>query len=240
MSHPRVRYGLWTEISKDWTERTRELAEPHDVTRVCDVGGGARPALPLRLVQASGLEYSVVDLSPTELAKAPKGYKKIVADATGPRFDLGPYDLVLTRSFGEHVRAPARLHADVLSVLRPGGRALHLFPTLYAPPFVFNRVVPDQLARRVLLRLSPERASEGRHGKFPAFYRWCRGPSRRQLRRFQSIGFEIEEYKGYFGHGYYDWIPGARPIEEKIARALCQRRLPALTAYAMVVLRKPG
>lgn len=239
MSDPRVRYGLWTEVSKDWGDRARGLARAQGVARICDVGGGARPALSLHFLRDNGLQYSIVDVSPTELAKAPEGYEKILADASGPQLDLGPYDLVLTQFLCEHIRAPARFHANLLSLLRPGGRALHLFPTLYAPPFVFNRAMPEGLTERVLLRLSPDRASEGRRRKFPAFYRWCRGPSRRQLRRFDRIGFEVQDYVGYFGHDYYNWLPGGKYVEKKIASALSRRPVPAVTAYAIVVLRKP-
>lgn len=240
MSYPRVRYGLWTDAWNDYGARARELAQAQAITRVCDLGGGADPALPLDFLRENDVEYSIVDVSAEELAKAPAGYAKVLADATAPQVALGPYDLVLSQFLGEHVPTPARLHANVLSWLRPGGRALHFFPTLYAPPFVFNRVMPERLSELLLLRIQPQRHSEGRHGKFPALYRWCRGPTRRQLRRFERIGYEIEEYVGYFGHPYYDRLPGARRIETRIASALSRCPVPALTAYAIVVLQKPA
>ena len=115
-----------------------------------------------------------------------------------------------------------------------GGYAVHFFPTLWALPFVLNCVLAERLAKPVLLSIRPQHA----HSKFPAYYRWCRGPTRRQRERLESVGFQVERYDGYFGHSYYGAVGPLQAAENALAHALVRHPVPALTAYALVVLRK--
>lgn len=213
----------------------RDLVAGGGVRRVCDVGGGANPLLPIDFVKANGLDYVVLDISREELDKAPDGYGKFEADACSPEFSAGePFDLVVSRFVAEHVHRPDLFHRNVHRALVDGGYAVHFFPTLWALPFILNRALPDWFARRLLLRNHPGRA----HNKFRAYYRWCRGPTRRQCGRFERAGFVIEQYVGYFGHSYYDFVGPLQAAEDIFARALTQHPAPALTSYALVVLRR--
>ena len=114
-----------------------------------------------------------------------------------------PVDIVASAFVAEHLPSPEAFHLNVLKMLRPGGVALPLFPTLYVLPFVLNRTLPASTTDRVLARFQRFRESEGNDGKFTAYYRWCRGPAERQLHRLRDIGHEVVAYRGYFGHGYY-------------------------------------
>ena len=212
------------------------------VTSVCEVGGGARPALPLDAVREAGVAYTVMDVSGEELAKAPEGYEKVQADLTAPGFSTPKrYDLVFSKMVVEHVQAPEQFHRNVFGMLSPGGRAFHFFPTLYSPPILVNHLLPERLSEAILHRVQPGmRDAAGDHGKFPPFYRWCRGPTRAQLRRFESVGFEVEEYVGYFGHVYYRRLPPLQRLSDRIAERLVRHPVPALTTYAQVVLRRPA
>jgi len=207
---------------------------------VADLGGGANPLLDLPFVQAHELEYSVIDISPAELAKHPDAYRSVVADlCSHPPPDI-ELDLAFSRTVCEHLPDPERFHRNVYAMLRPGGRAVHIFPTVYAPPFAVNRLLPEPIAAALLTRLQMDRDFEGDKGKFAALYRWCRGPTRRQLARFREIGFDVASYRGYFGHGYYDRVPMLRALNDRIAQGLVRRPVPALTSYAAVELVKPG
>ena len=81
--------------------------------------------------------------------------------------------------------------------------------------------------------------TQGEHAKFRAYYRWCRGPTRRQLRRLESVGFQVLDYVGYFGHGYFGPLKPLDRVEQALSHALVRRPLPALTSYATVTLRRP-
>src|SRR5690348_12690968 len=121
---------LFDEIVEDITRRD-------DVTRVCDVGGGANPALPLDVIDAHALDYVLLDVSPEELAKAPAGYRtRVQSVLDAPQEADGQYDLILSKSVIEHFEDPVRLHSILFRMVAPGGWAVHLFPTLYALPFV--------------------------------------------------------------------------------------------------------
>lgn len=205
---------------------------------VCEIGGGANPLLPRAERERLGLTYTVVDIDPLELAKASPDVVKVQLDITSAPL-AASFDVVISKQLAEHVRDPLAMHRNVWAMLRPGGRAIHFFPTLYAAPFVVNRLVPERMASTLLIALQPHRVSSGSHGKFPAHYRWCRGPTGRQLRRLRSTGFEVEDYIAGFGHGYYARAPLLQRIENAKARMLVRRPLAQLTSYAIVVLRRP-
>lgn len=213
--------------------------------RVLELGGGANPTLPLDFVQREGIEYTVLDISPVELAKAPSGYRKVCCDIGAYDMAIGEqeggYDLIFSKMLAEHVRNGEQMHRNVLRLLAPGGKAVHYFPTLYAPPFVLNRIIPETLADRLLQWLEPGREKEGNKGKFPAYYSWCRGPTKRQLRRLRSLGYDIEEYVGFFGHNvYYRRIPVVRGMHRRLCDWLVDHPVPGLTSSVYVALAKPA
>lgn len=228
-----------------WSDFPRDLAalvgQP-DVTDVCELGGGANPAISVQDVLALGLNYTVADIAEGELAKAPDGYKKVLLDVASRKVPIeNAFDLIFSKMLAEHVESGAQFHRNVLQMLRPGGMALHFFPTLYAPPFVLNRLIPESWSSRVLSTLQKHRAKTGRQGKFPAYYSWCRGPTTKQIRRFTSLGYEIVRYHGYFGHdGYYRRLPVAGRLHRGIARFLVRHPRAELTSFAVVLLRKPS
>src|SRR5271166_2674096 len=171
--------------------------------RFCDVGGGANPIVSTRKIEQLGLEYVLLDDSAEELEKAPAEYRKFqgnILDAGRIRTlldDGGPFDVVASRWTAEHMPDGRAFHEQVFAMLRPGGAAVHLFPTLYSPPFLVNRLLPDSLAAGILNRSGRGgRTSEGLHAKFPSYYSWCRGPGRRQIERLESVGFTVERYTG--------------------------------------------
>jgi SAM-dependent methyltransferase len=228
-----------SEAAWSFEEVARDLITTSGSRTVCELGAGANPAVPRDLVDERGLELVLVDVSEEELAKAPDGYRKVVADASAEGFELpGSFDLVLSRTVAEHVENAETFHTNVHRMLEDGGRALHFFPTLYALPFVVNRLLPEWAGGRLLSLIQSGREQEGRHGKFPAHYRWCRGPTRHQIRRFERIGFEVERYVGYFGHHYYDRIPPLQRLVDGSADLLVRHPFPLFTSYAQVVLRK--
>jgi SAM-dependent methyltransferase len=208
--------------------------------RICDVGAGAKPSIGLGMVQRYDLDYLILDASQDELDRAPAGYRMLQADILDSQAISeevsrdGPFDAVFSRWTAEHIPDGRRFHEAVFSMLRPGGRAVHMFPTLYTPPFVVNRLLAEGLSRRLLFRVYPEREV-----KFPALYSWCRGPTRRQLRRLEHVGFSIEHYFGFFGHNFYASIRPLHRAQQLLTRTLIEHPVPQLTSFALVVLRRP-
>lgn len=235
-----VRYGPSEEAWNGFHKSVRKRVEDHGFVRICEIGAGANPSFPLEFVHERGLAYSVLDISESELAKAPDGYYKVVADISAPGLDnIGPFDLMFSVMLAEHVRDGRAFHENVFRLLAPGGMACHFFPTLFAPPFLVNRLIPETLADRLLNAFAPR--DKYRNAKFPAFYSWCRGPSRAQVARLERLGYDVVDYAGLYGHdGYYARIPPVRKLSARMAKYLIGHPRPLLTSYATVVLRKPA
>jgi len=212
---------------------------------VLEIGSGANPTLGPDDVRALGVTYTTNDILESELAKAGPGYETLCLDiAAAGEQDLpaGAFDFVFSRMVNEHVADGERYYRNVFELLAPGGTTVHCFSTLYALPFVVNRVVPERVARRILHIITPRDYYQ--QDKFQAHYSWSRGPTRRAIARLHSIGFEVVEYRGFFGHPYYNNYPTLlrplRALEERKAAWLRRHPIPELTSYAVVVLRKPA
>jgi SAM-dependent methyltransferase len=233
-----VTYGPSDPVWKSYSLELQRIVEERGLTRVCDVGGGANPVLADAFISNRKLQYTVLDISQEELDKAPAQYRKRCQDITAEVPEVGAYDLVFTQMLAEHVKDGRALHQNVYAMLAPGGMAVHFFPTMYAPPFVVNRLVPERLAGWLLDLISPR--DKYQNAKFPAYYDWCRGPTKRMLQRLESIGYEVVEYRGLYGHGgYYRRLPLLLAAHKAFCRLLTRLQVPQLTSFAFVVLRKP-
>lgn len=243
-----LHYGLSCDADALFDSTLRRVASTPNVRRVCEIGGGANPALDIDFVREHDLKYTIADISAEELEKAPAGYHKVQADISRPDHGISDrFDLVFSVWCAEHVPDGEAFHRHVFDLLDDGGIALHLFPTMYSPPFVVNRLMPESFSNRVLQWFQPHREPDGNHAKFPAYYQWCRGPSTKQIRRLKNIGFEVEEYNAFFGHsgrvafgaGYLDRVAPLCQLHERICQFLLRHPVPSLTTIAFVVLRKP-
>lgn len=205
----------------------------HDI---CDIGGGRTPLLWPKEVAALGVEYTLIDVSPDELELAPAGHHTLCMDVTAP---LDPahrqrFDLIFSKFVAEHVPDGPAMHRNILSMLRPGGHAFHLFPTLYHPAFVVNRLLPMHLTDRL------RNAMTGvRYPKFPAVYSMCRGPSPSRIAAFEAMGYEVVEYTGFYGTPYLGRIPIVNRADHALSAWLARRRVRDLTSYAYLLLRRP-
>jgi len=234
---PSVSFG---HSSVAWSEHLsylRRLLEQHQVSGLCELGAGANPALELHETNSRGLEYTLLDISAAELAKAPAGFRKVQADLCDRKLKLDEqFDFVFSRMLLEHVTDARQFHANVWRMLRPGGVAFHFFPTLYSPVFLANRLIRPAWSERLLRALAPR--DPQREKKFAAYYQWCQGPSPRQILRYGELGYDVLAYQGFFGHGYYARIPLIGRLHRVVSEWLVAHPLPALTSYAYLVLKR--
>ena len=235
---PEVQYAHHTAVIDLFHDELNRITDRGGL-RVCDIGGGAKPVVNVRRVERQALDYVVLDIDEKELALAPAEYEKLAGDIlekdTVERLlaQGGQLDLVISRWAAEHMRDGRAFHEHVFSLLRPGGLAVHLFPTLYAVPFTVNRVLPDGLSDRMLFGMTE------RTVKFPAHYSWCRGPTSAQLARLRGAGYEVDRYVGFFGHAFYQRLAPLEALHRRAVARLLRHPRPALTAFALAVLKRP-
>ena len=197
-----------------FADQVANLVETTAARDLGELGGGANPTMSLLEGGNTGRSLTVLDVSSAELAKAPDNVVKIEADLCAPEPPVSEaFDLLFSRMLCEHVTDGGAFHRNCFEALRPGGLAVHFFPAATALPFALNRAMPERASQRLLEIAFPDRRQGGRHGKFPARYRWCWGPTGPQLDRYRSVGFELVSYQVGLGHHYYDRIPMIRNLE---------------------------
>jgi hypothetical protein len=218
----------------------QSIIEANGCRNILEVGSGANPTLSADYVHANSLNYVTSDSIEGELEKAPPAFRRMVLDLSEK---IAPslresFDCVFARMVGEHIRDGALYHTNIFEALRPGGLAVHCMSCLGCLPFLANRILPDGASARMLQSFNPR--NEVQHGKFKAYYSWASGPSRNMVNRFRSIGFEIVEYIGVFGHPYYARrLPLLHHLEVMKSNLLVRHPIPQLCSYATVILRKP-
>lgn len=233
-----ISYRNTDEAWQGFSPFLEEIIRRQDLNRVCEIGGGANPALPVDFIKEHRLKYTILDISKDELDKAPDEYNKLHADITDPTLELNEkYDLIFSKMLAEHVSDGFIFHKNVFKLLSDRGYAFHFFPTLYAPPFVLNFILPESLSNNILKVFSPR--DKYKQGKFPAHYSWCRGPTRKQIKKFQEMGYRVEKYLGFYGHDfYYQKMGPIKKIHELISNYLTNHPVSYLTSFAYVLLRK--
>jgi SAM-dependent methyltransferase len=210
---------------------------------VADLGGGANPMLGEEFVAQNGIDYTVLDISAAELAKAPAYCRKIQVDITAPESEFkckvgeNRFDLVFSHMFLEHVRSPLIAHRNIYSALKPGGVAIHLFPSANNLPLAVNRLIPDGLTQAIVRIMQPHRDLSGVQGKFPAYYAMCGSPTRRMHRKFEALGYKVVRHTGFIGHAYYRRLPLLRKLEARMRPVLAKAGIP-MTGAMLLILQK--
>lgn len=234
-----ISYGRSEDAWDGYERYITERIQRHNIRRVCEIGGGANPLLNPDFIAQHGISYSILDISEMELDKAPADYDKIIADIAARDFALDKkFDLVFSRMLAEHIPNAEWFHRNVYGMLTSEGLAIHFFPTLYTLPFLVNRMVPEHVADTLLRIFVPDR-DRYRYAKFPAYYRWCRGPVPGQIGKFNALGYEVVEYKGFFGHrDYYNSLRILMYLHDIKTQYLLRNPHPFFTSYAYAVLKK--
>lgn len=206
---------------------------------VLEVGGGRFPLFAPEEVPPEVGAYIVNDISAAELGRLPAGYRQLHADICSPEIAGGQADLVFSQMVAEHVRDGRAFHANIHRILKPGGVAFHFIPTLYTPPLVLNRLLPERLTHFLLGYFLPERKDEA-IPKFPAYYSLCRGPSRRMRRIFHELGYQDFEIRMFYGHGYFSKFPVIRELDDWLTRWAANRDFFWLGTCAFLKVVKPS
>jgi SAM-dependent methyltransferase len=225
----------WLDALDEYESTLRAIVAKYPDADLLELGGGRWPAFRLAQFPDSVRSYTVNDISEQELYLLPDGYDAACFDVIGDASAFqGRYDVVFSRFLAEHVSDGRAMHRNVYQVLKPGGAAFHLIPTLYALPFVINRLLPERLGRMVL-SMSPSRDISP---KFPAFYSYCRGDGPAMRRMFEEIGYRSVEIRNFYGHSYYERIPGVRGAERWFSAIASRKNWWWCSSYAYLIAYK--
>lgn len=222
----------WDTAMMGYGDRLKEVVARYPQADLLELGAGRYPSFRISEMPATIRSYTVNDISEAELALLPEGYRKACFDVSGDASNFrNTYDVVFSRFLAEHVPDGPAMHRNVFSVLREGGTAFHLIPTLYALPFVINKLLPEKLTHKLLEKLSPRRAISP---KFPAYYSACYANPGKMERLLRGIGYREVEVTPFYGHFYYEKIPGLKEIHEQFSALAASRDWTSLASYAYI------
>lgn len=218
------------------------MASQFGLRRICEIGGGRDPLFTQAQAADAGIEFIVNDIDAGELALTPPGLKTahfdIAGDLTEPDAVRGSYDMMVSRMVFEHIDGVEQAWRNIHALLAPGGVALAFFPTLWAPVFALNHILPENASRAIVHALFPARRDGGGDPKFPALYDWCRGSPALLTPMLNRAGFGDVHVQRFWGHGYFDRMPGLKQLDHAFNALAARIGWNLVTTYAYVVVRK--
>ncbi|BDV33059.1 class I SAM-dependent methyltransferase [Methylocystis iwaonis] len=219
-----------------------EIARQKGLKRHLEIGGGRDPLFLPDEIVTLGFDVTLNDISARELSLAPAGYSTVVCDIAGKdaKAILGPerYDIAYSRMVMEHVPDVASMWENIAYTLAPGGVAFSFFPTLYAPPYVLNRLIPEKISRWMLETVFPDRKDDGDNPKFPAYYDHCFSDESKILPILKRAGFSEVVVLPFWGYSYFWKFPGIKQLDAAFTNIARKRQWRAFSSFAYVIATK--
>jgi SAM-dependent methyltransferase len=225
----------------NYTRVIRHLAATYGARRLLEIGGGRSPHFAPAELADMGVELTVNDISANELVRLPVVYRTACFDVAGDLSKSGvqpnTYDLAFSKMVFEHVEDGERAWRNLHEILAPGGVGIAFLPTLFALPFVLNKLLPDAIAERLIKLVNNERNDEtspvfpARYSKSYAIERWLRP-------MFGKIGYRDVMIVPFYGHVYYRRFPIVRDIHAQFTKLARAKDWRLFTSYAYIVVRK--
>jgi SAM-dependent methyltransferase len=222
-------------------EQCRESGRQESgAVRLLEIGGGRSPLLTPAEAAEAGIELTVNDIDARELAQAPESFEKAQFDISGDIHSTweGSFDLVISRMVFGHLRDARRGWANVLRLLAPGGVALAFHPTLYAPPFLINRLMPEEFAARIRRRFFPDRHDGDGAKKFPARYEMGFSDPAKIEPILKRLGYSEVLVAPFWRHGHFRHIPLLREADDALQDFAEKRDWRKLSTYAYTLARR--
>jgi 2-polyprenyl-3-methyl-5-hydroxy-6-metoxy-1,4-benzoquinol methylase len=201
---------------------------------VLEIGAGANPSISQELADQFDINYFIQDIDSEELRKV-KGYHFTILHQSIDTIE-GQYDLIISKMVLEHTPNPLSFHQNIHRLLKPDGKAIHFFATLYNIASITNVILPDFLSRRLLKKVTSRDLDQ--HDKFKAYYRKCTGPTQSTINFYSSLNFQIVQFIGYCGHNYFWKYPFLYSLEKAWSKLLVKRQNPWLCSNAIIEICK--
>ena len=170
--------------------------------KIYDVGGGKQPFVSLEKKTANQMTVVGIDISATELARAPAGaYDESVCADIADYQGRGDGDIVICQAVLEHVQNTEGAMQSIASILKPGGRALIFVPSRNAVFARLNLLLPQTLKQKILFAVYPStRAAQG----FPSYYHRCTPNDLVAMAKTNGMTLETGRY--YYISSYFSFL----------------------------------
>jgi SAM-dependent methyltransferase len=238
-----TRMSIGRDAEASWAcfrETVTTLVRATQANSVLELGGGRFPFFSSDEAHALGVDFTINDISQDELNLAPNGFKTACFDVASPlpsQIQVDEYDVIFSRMVLEHVRDGRMAWANMLRLLRPNGIAFAFVPTLFSPPFVINRLIPDTIGSRILRMIDPHR-TPGEVPKFPAYYKLCRGRESYVTNELLKIGFLDARVLPFFGTPYFPAVPLLDRLFASFDSVVKKYEIQTFSSYAYIFARK--
>lgn len=210
------------------------VADVHQPQSLLEIGAGRNPLL-AEFAASRDLSYTMNDIDEREMRLSTAAGARLVFDigATLPE-GLPTFDLIVSRSVLEHVGDVGQALVNSTRLLSPVGVALHFYPTLYALPFLVNRLLPEDLSLRVLRLVAPR--DELARPKFPAKYDRCKTTRRAEAKLAVLAPDHRVTLVPYWDHEYFARIGPIDKVAARLHAVAKAKDLRSLSAYCWMVI----
>jgi len=136
---------------------------------IADVGGGKKPFAVAADIPVGNRRYFGLDIEEEELKSAPANTytNTFVVNIENPQESLeNLFEFVICRNTLEHVKDAEKAISGLCAIMAPGGSCYIKLPCRYAAFARANRLLPNELKRRLMHSIFPHKSGDG----FPAYY----------------------------------------------------------------------
>lgn len=211
----------------------RRAIELFNARSVLELGAGRSPLL--GAMSDLELEAAINDIDQRELDRAGASLRKLCFDISGACPSEQQFDLIFSRSVLEHIENGEQALRNSAMMLAPGGISLHFFPTLYCPPFVANKLLPEGLADRLLTLFHPRNREV--QPKFPAHYSWCTSTYRRRD-AIARLGYSRVELVPFYDNPYFDRVPIIRTVSRAFQGLATRQDWRLASSFAFLLAQR--
>ena len=155
------------------------------------------------------------------------------ADVGRLPFSDSSFDLAMSKSVLEHLRAPETVFTEVARVLRPGGKFVFLTPNWYDYVSLFASVIPNRWHPQIVRLLTGRDEDD----TFPTLYRANTTHRIHQLCR--QVGLEVESLCLLRADPHYLKATSLTYTAGILYEQSAQRVVPQLRPWILGVFRKP-
>jgi 2-polyprenyl-6-hydroxyphenyl methylase/3-demethylubiquinone-9 3-methyltransferase len=195
-------YPLAASFWDDYVRRSTELVRTATVPRLVDVGAGR--TTPYADAVPNGHTLVGVDVLEADLEANPGLDERVVRNVIteGLPTEAQGAGVITSRMVIEHIPDLDRFARELATALVPGGSTVHLFAGRHSVFAILNRLLPEEVSRRILFALRPESVEVG---GFETHYDRTNASAARRV--FEGAGFtDVEIVVSYQVSQYFEFF----------------------------------